>query len=136
MPVRMSGEVIGIIGLVGTSREQKNRILESEKLYMEFLGQIAEFISAKAQEYVSQENKAALLDALNAAMDCITQGLIILGKDKTVTAANETARQQLKIPQPEGMRVIVEATGDHLNSNNEYILTIGERQYEFGRAHV
>lgn len=129
MPVRMSGEVIGIIGLVGTSREQKNRILESEKLYMEFLGQIAEFISAKAQEYVSQENKAALLDALNAAMDCITQGLIILGKDKTVTAANETARQQLKIPQPEGMHVVVEATGDHLNSNNEYILTIGERQY-------
>lgn len=129
MPVRMSGEVIGIIGLVGTSREQKNRILESEKLYMEFLGQIAEFISAKAQEYVSQENKAALLDALNAAMDYITQGLIILGKDGTITAANETARQQLKIPQPEGMHAIVEATGDHLNNNNEYTLTIGERQY-------
>lgn len=97
MPVRMSDEVIGIIGLVGTSREQKNRILESEKLYMEFLEQIAEFISAKAQEYVSQENKAALLGTLNCTMDYITQGVIILGRDGTITAANEVARQQLKI---------------------------------------
>ena len=129
MPVRMSGEVIGIIGLVGTSREQKNRILESEKLYMEFLGQIAEFISAKAQEFVSQENKAALLGALNCTMDYITQGVIFLGRDGTITAANEGARQQLKISQPEGMQATVEATGDHLNSNNEYTLTIGQRRY-------
>lgn len=136
MPVRMSGEVIGIIGLVGTSREQKKRILESEKLYMEFLGQIAEFISAKAQEYVSQESRAALLGALNCTMDYISQGVILLGKDGTVTAANETARQQLKIDLPEGMHVAVEETGDHLNNNNEYSLTIGERRYAvMGQLH-
>ena len=136
MPVRMSGEVIGIIGLVGTSREQKRRILESEKLYMEFLGQIAEFISAKAQEYVSQESRAALLGALNCTMDYISQGVILLGKDGTVTAANETARQQLKIDLPEGMHVAVEETGDHLNNNNEYSLTIGERRYAvMGQLH-
>lgn len=136
MPVRMSGEVIGIIGLVGTSREQKRRILESEKLYMEFLGQIAEFISAKAQEYVSQESRVALLGALNCTMDYISQGVILLGKDGTVTAANETARQQLKIDLPEGMHVAVEGTGDHLNNNNEYSLTIGERRYAvMGQLH-
>lgn len=132
----MSDEVIGIIGLVGTSREQKNRILESEKLYMDFLGQIAEFISAKAQEYVSQESRAAMLGALNCTMDYITQGVMILGRDGTVTAANETARQQLKIPQPEGLQVQIQATGDHLNNNNEYTLNIGERRYTvMGQLH-
>jgi len=129
MPVRMSGEVIGIIGLVGSSRKQRDRILESETLYMEFLGQIAEFISAKAQEYVAQENKAALLGALNCTMEYISQGVMILGSDGTITTVNETARQQLKISQLEGMQIEVTATGDHLNSNNEYMLTIGKRRY-------
>ena len=50
MPVRMGMEIIGIIGLVGSSREQKERILGDEQLYLEFLEQIADFISTKARE--------------------------------------------------------------------------------------
>ena len=129
MPVRMSGDVIGIIGLVGTTREQKMNILKNEKLYMEFLEQIAEFISAKAQEYVSQENKAALIGTLNYTMDYVNQGIMILGRDGTITAANETARQQLKIPRLEGLKAVIEATGDHVNNSNEYMLLLGQKKY-------
>ena len=129
MPVRMNGDIIGIIGLVGTTREQKMNILKNEKLYMEFLEQIADFISAKAQEYVSQANKAALIGTLNYTMDYVTQGIILLGQDGTVTTANETAKQQLKLPNPEGMKAVIEATGDHVNSSNEYMLWLGEKKY-------
>lgn len=129
MPVRMDGEVIGIIGLVGSTREQKLNILQKEPLYMEFLEQIAEFISAKAQEYVSQAHKAALLGTLNYTMDYVEQGILILGENRTVTAANEHAKQQLKISHPEGLTVSIEATGDHVNNSNEYMLVLDEKQY-------
>lgn len=129
MPVRMNGDIIGIIGLVGTTREQKMNILKNEKLYMEFLEQISEFISAKAQEYVSQANKAALIGTLNYTMDYVTQGIIILGQDGTVTTANETAKQQLKLPNPEGLKAVIEATGDHVNSGNEYMLWLNQKKY-------
>lgn len=129
MPVRMDGEVIGIIGLVGSTREQKLNILQKEPLYMEFLEQIAEFISTKAQEYVSQAHKAALLGTLNYTMDYVEQGILILGENRTVTAANEHAKQQLKISHPEGLTVSIEATGDHVNNSNEYMLVLDEKQY-------
>lgn len=129
MPVRMRDEVIGVIGLVGTTLEQKQQILQNEKLYLDFLGQIAEFISTKAQEYVSQANKAAMLSALNGTMDHITQGIMLLGQDGVITAANQTAQQQLKQENPVGLQVQVEETGDRLNNNNEYKLTIGDRHY-------
>ena len=129
MPVRMNGDIIGIIGLVGTTREQKMNILKNEKLYMEFLEQISEFISAKAQEYVSQANKAALIGTLNYTMDYVTQGIIILGQDGTVTTANETAKQQLKLPNPEGLKAVIEATSDHVNSGNEYMLWLDQKKY-------
>ena len=124
MPVRLEKMVIGVIGLVGTTQEQRDQILRSEKLYLEFLEQIAEFISAKALEHVAQADRATLLGALNGTMDLITQGAIILGEDSTITTANEIARQQLNIPQPEGVHVEVQATGDRLGDRDEYLLTI------------
>lgn len=136
MPVRMDGEIIGIIGLVASTWEQKINILRKEKLYMEFLEQIGEFISTKAQEYVSQAHKAALLGTLNYTMDYVDQGILILGRDRTITAANEHAKRQLKISHPEGLTASIEATGDHVNNSNEYTLVLDERQYALlGQLH-
>lgn len=136
MPVRMSGNIIGIIGLVGSTKEQKDRILAQEKLYLDFLEQIAVFIAAKAQEYVSQTSKNALLGTLNCTLDFIDQGIMILGTDGIITTANEAARQQLKINLLEGTLAVLEATGDHLNNSNEYKLKIGEQEFRImGQLH-
>ena len=128
MPVRMGDQVIGVIGLVCSTQKQRQRIVDNEKLYLQFLEQIAEFISAKAQEYVLNASRTALMGALNGTMDRITQGVIILGQDGTITTANEIARQQLNIPQPEGLLVEVQATGDRLGDRDEYIVTVEERK--------
>ena len=128
MPVRMDDQVIGVIGLVCGTQKQRQRILDNEKLYLQFLEQIAEFISAKAQEYVLNANRTALMGALNGTMDRITQGVIIVGQDGTITTANEIARQQLNIPQPEGLFVDVQATGDRLGDRDEYIVMVDGRK--------
>ena len=54
MPVSMNGQILGVIGLVGTSLEQKKQILQNEKLYLDFLDQITQFILVKVREEVRQ----------------------------------------------------------------------------------
>lgn len=129
MPVHMGKEIIGIIGLVGSSREQKERILKDEQLYMEFLEQIADFITAKAGEYKELDNKNKLLDTLDCTIGHIDQGIMIIGDDHVITTANTSAKKQLEQDMLEGERVELEATGDHMNRKNEYKMKIGKQEY-------
>lgn len=129
MPVRMGMEIIGIIGLVGSSREQKERILKDEQLYLEFLEQIADFISTKAKEYRELDNKNRLLDTLDCTIGHIEQGIMIIGDDHVITTANEAAKKQLELDMPEGTYVEIDATGDRMNYRNEYKMKIGEREF-------
>ena len=129
MPVRMGIEIIGIIGLVGSSREQKERILQDEQLYLDFLEQIADFITAKAKEYRELDNKNQLLDTLDCTIGHIEQGIMVIGADYVITTANEAAKKQLELEMPEGSYVEIEATGDHMNYRNEYKMKIGDREF-------
>lgn len=130
MPVRLDDEIIGIIGLVGTSKEQKERITKDETLYLEFLEQIADFISTKAREYVELENKNILLGTLDCTISHIEQGILILGKDGVISAANASARHQLETSLMEGSKARIAPTGDHVSNRIEYTLQIGSQEYE------
>ena len=129
MPVRMGMEIIGIIGLAGSSREQKERILQDEQLYLDFLEQIADFITAKAKEYRELDNKNRLLDTLDCTIGHIDQGILIIGEDRVITTSNEAAKKQLELEYPEGTYVEIEATGDRINDRNEYKMKIGDREF-------
>ena len=129
MPVRLGSEIIGIIGLVGSSREQKERIMRDEQLYMDFLEQIAEFISAKAGEYVELESKNVLLGTLDCTISHIEQGIMILGSDGSITTANEAAKHQLEISTLEGNIARIVPTGDRMNNLSEYKMRIRDREF-------
>lgn len=129
MPVRMGTDIIGIIGLVGSSREQKERILQDEQLYLDFLEQIADFITTKAKEYKELDDKNRLLDTLDCTISHIEQGIMIIGEDHVITTANEAAQKQLELDGLEGSYVEIEATGDHMNYQNEYKMKIGAREF-------
>ncbi len=129
MSIRLGSKIIGIIGLVGSTREQKDRIMQDEQLYMDFLEQIAEFISAKAGEYVEMENKDALLGTLNCTISHIEQGIMIRGSDGSITAANDAAKRQLEISMLEGNVARIVPTGDRMNDLTEYKLRIRDREF-------
>lgn len=129
MPIRLGGRSIGVIGLIGSSREQKERILSDEKMYLELLSQIAGFISAKAAEATELRRRKALLETLDRVISHVEKGILIFGKDETVAAANAAAEQQLLVKLPEGKRVSVTPTGDSLNHQNEYRIKIDDKEY-------
>ena len=91
MPVKLGMKIIGVIGLVGSTKEQKERILQDEQLYLDFLDQIADFISSKAYEYNELLNKTLLLNMLDRTIGYIEQGIMIIGSDNVITSANPAA---------------------------------------------
>lgn len=129
MPILAEDHPIGVIGLVGSSREQKLHILENEALFLELIEQIADFISVKAMERERDQQREALLSTLNATLGHIQQGILILGKGFQVTHCNRAATEQLETPSLVGERILLEATGDNLAKYTEYSLTVLGRQY-------
>ena len=129
MPILAEDHPIGVIGLVGSSRDQKLHILENEVLFLELIEQIADFISVKAMERERDQQREALLSTLNATLGHIQQGILILGKGFQVTDCNRAATEQLEIPSLVGERILLEATGDNLAKYTEYSMTVLGRQY-------
>lgn len=129
MPILAEDHPIGVIGLVGSSRDQKLHILENEALFLELIEQIADFISVKAMERERDQQREALLSTLNATLGHIQQGILILGKGFQVTDCNRAATEQLEIPSLVGERILLEATGDNLAKYTEYSMTVLGRQY-------
>lgn len=130
MPVRLGDEIIGVIGLVGSSRSQKRMILKKEKLYLDLLEQISGFIAGKAAEVEETKSRLALMGALDRAIDHIDQGVLLMGENGVVAMANDYAKRRLKSETPEGKRVGIRPTGDTMNHRKEYRLTLGQRELQ------
>ena len=129
MPIRLGGELIGVIGLVGSTPEQKERVLSNEKMYLDLLAQIAEFIAVKAGELTESKKRAVLLDALDCVINHVEKGILILGGDNVVTMANEPAKRQLSVDMPEGQMAVVTPTGDNFSRQNEYKILLNGKEY-------
>lgn len=129
MPIRLGEKSIGVIGLIGSSREQKERILGDESMYLELLGQIAGFISAKAAEVTELKRSKVLLETLRCVISHVDKGILIFGKEEKIAVANEAAEQQLSLKISGKAQASVVPTGDSLNHQNEYRIRIGDREY-------
>lgn len=129
MPIRFGTRNIGVIGLIGSTPNQKARILKEEAMYLELLAQIADFISAKASEMAETKRRKSLLETLNSVINHVEKGILIFGKNEIVAAANPAAEKQLSTRQLEGQTVSVTPTGDSLNHQNEYRIQIDGREY-------
>lgn len=129
MPIQFKEEIIGVIGMMSTDKKQRAILSEKLPMYLELLEQISGFISSKVFEYVeTKEIKASL-----AALDCVTtqmkQGVIILGKNQTLTFANNSAKIQLRIDDDFiGSEISIYSTGDILEDMSEYHIRVNEKK--------
>lgn len=129
MPIRLGGEIVGVIGLVGSSPEQKERILAGEDMYLELLEQIADFIAVKAAEVTEAKRRMALLATLDCVISHVEKGILVFGKEDVITVVNDEAKKQLSLMMPEGKKAVITPTGDNLNHQNEYRIQIEGNEY-------
>ncbi len=124
MPIKSNEEIIGIIGLVGSTLEQKKLILKNERLYLEFIKQIAYFIAAKVTETEEREISHTTINTLDSVINFMDQGVLLISKDNVINSGNESARKYLGISDIEGKRIKITSTGDSINNTSEYKLTV------------
>jgi transcriptional regulator with PAS, ATPase and Fis domain len=128
MPIKIREKIIGIIGLVGSSIEQRDLILRNEKLYLEFINQIAYFIASKALEQKEKENNLSIISMLGSVIDYMEQGVLIIGDGNIITRCNESAKKQLGMSQIKDKTVEIIYTGDELNNSSEYKIIIDNKE--------
>ncbi len=127
MPINMKGEIIGVIGMACADEESKSLISDNLDSYLEFLAQIADFISTKAYEYEETKNKIAIISMLKLITRSMDEGAIIINNEGNVDTINVSAKKQLGITRIiNNEKIYIEPTGDTVNNSKEYRVRIGE----------
>lgn len=127
-PILMDQDCIGVIGLVGSSPEQKETILQDREMYLTLLDQIADFIAGKARDYYEAAKRDAVISTLNLITDHVTQGVLVIGSGEIITIANKAAKKQIGVELLEGCAINLEPTGDRINNGMEYRLQVKDRE--------
>ncbi len=122
-PLIYEGETMGVIGLVCSTDEQRERILRDLDSQMQFLYQISDFIRSKIHEYNESKMHEERNNALRSILNNVDKGVIVLNKYNKITIVNNNAMRELGLS-PEDLDKEVE-----MINKNEYIM--GGELYEF-----
>lgn len=130
-PIVVHHDVIGVIGMVCTTYEQKKIVEENLNSYLEYLDQIAQFIQAKVIETQEDTNKRAMLSMLESITKSMDEGAIIIDNNGNIDKINPSAKMQLGIKRIiYKEKIDIRATGDMLNNATEYMVTIKNKKYK------
>lgn len=122
-PIRLGDEIIGVIGLVCSSYEQKDILIKNMASYRPFLMQIADFISSKVYEHMEKERNKGMLHVLNQVIDSFDKGVLVINKDNEIMHMNQPAVKQLRASQTY-FKKIIDITSCNESIMNEEVFTV------------
>ncbi len=129
-PIYCQNEIIGVLGLVCFSNEQKKKIIANIDSYLNFTKQIAEFIGIKFFEFQEKMLQVDKERTLKAVIDNISKGVIVSDKNNKIVSINEIARKKLKIGlECIGETMSIVSQNDYLMNEEIFKLLIFEREF-------
>lgn len=128
-PIKLGNEVIGVIGLICFSNDQKRHIISKLETYTTFLEQIADLISAKAYEKIENENIIKRISLLNEIINKMDQGVIVLDKQNYISHVNKNAKKILDIKGIQDKKLNLIPTGNSFSDQDEYKLKLNNHDY-------
>lgn len=129
MPIKMYEEIIGVIGLVCFTEEQKEHILSNLDIYTEFLEQISDLIASKAREGLEVKKMKNLIEMLSNTIEKIEQGVLIIDENNKISNMNSTANKMLELEKTPLYIDNISETGNEILNFTEYELTIDKNKY-------
>ncbi|EYE88655.1 Fis family transcriptional regulator [Fervidicella metallireducens AeB] len=94
-PIVMDKKVIGVIGLVAFSLEQKKALESNVDNLLEFLKKMGDLLSTKLWEAMNQEKQKILLKQIETIINSIDDGIIALGENKDIIYINKKVEEIL-----------------------------------------
>ncbi len=100
-PIIMDDTIIGVIGLVAFSNDQKKILLSKTDAVLDFLQHLSRFLAAKVSESEAVERLTLLSNELTAIIETIHEGALAIDARGFVTHCNTTAEKLLKLNREE-----------------------------------
>lgn len=130
-PIIYERNTIGVIGLVCTSLEQKEKLIKDIKTIISFIEQISELISAKVAEYSKELMQINNLKLFKDIFNSVNDGVIAIDSAGRINSINNKGLIELRIDNSIiGKKIEVEDSGDNINSNAVFQLNIEGKKFE------
>ena len=124
-PIRLKEQVVGVIGLICFTEEQKFHIQEHFDIYTRFLDQIAELIASKTLEIEEMERNHAVIELLNEIIDNVEEGIIVLDRKQKILKINSIGRTVLGLENETGsFSVKIIPSGNDIPTFSEYKIIV------------
>ncbi|NLY20350.1 MAG: sigma 54-interacting transcriptional regulator [Tissierellia bacterium] len=129
MPIIVEDYVIGVLGLIGLTDYSKDMFDANPDNYLDFVRQIASFISALMINYYTEEDIRTSVEALKAAVSYLDQAVLVLDSEGRIKMCNKSAKSQLELEEDyEEKKVVYSSLGDEVGDGNEYSLEYDDKK--------
>lgn len=129
MPIAIDNEVIGVIGLVCFTEEQRKHIIKNYEVFSTFLEQIADLISSKASEELENFKLKKINKVFKNIIEKIDQGVLVIDENNKIISINNSARKILKLASTPKFIDDLEKRDLKLLNLREYKLSINNKEY-------
>lgn len=89
VPIKQGDTVIGVIGVIAFSEEQKNQIINNKLVFLNFLEKMSDLLEAKYSEYKINYEKRLLNNRLVSVLDTINEGIVLCSKKGDIFYKNK-----------------------------------------------
>lgn len=128
-PIRINGQVAGVIGLIAFDAEGRRKLLDRKESYLDFVRQMAGLIASKALEVHRLIETEKLAGELHTLVEEINQGVLITDGSGRIMHSNGTGRGILQTHADGDLRAVLPAScleGDGLKAGHHtFILPKG-----------
>ncbi len=131
-PIKLADEILGIIGLICFSDEQREQVLENLDAYLAYIDKIAEFIAGKAYEKQERHRTELMIGLMNQVVDKISSCVVIVNDSDQISYINQNAINQLGLEGEEylGRKLSIGETGDSILDNDEFKIEIAGQSFD------
>lgn len=129
MPIKIDDEVIGVIGLVCFTDEQRQHILSNLSIFTEFLEQISDLISSKAREELEKHKMINNLSILGNIIEKVEQGIIVVDENNKLSNINNMAMRIFDLDKRPDQIDYIRPTGQEILDFVEYELMIDGKKH-------
>ncbi len=93
VPIKQEKKVIGVLGIVAFSEEQKKQLIENADVYLDYLEKMAFLLEGKYSEFQVNMEKKILSHRMEGILDTINSGVVIYdGRGKVIYKNNSLVR--------------------------------------------
>lgn len=96
-PIKLDGNVVGVIGMIAFTKEQKAYFLKNQDNYMNFVNRMSRLITSRIREQSLYQELSYRSVELRTIIDAVDEGIIAVDKDGKILCVNKWAKDIFNI---------------------------------------